>query len=488
VARPRAASHYVCQACAAAFPRWEGQCRSCGAWNSLVETLLRAPARGSGARLGRSSTAISSLTAASPRPLRSIDPTGLTRRRTGLAEVDRLLGGGIVPGSLVLLGGEPGIGKSTLTLQVAAALAAADAPAADPAVASAGGPVLYASAEESSSQLLLRASRLGLVDGAAGTSLTVMEGTAVDGIIAAAESQRPTFLVVDSIQTVSVDELDGPAGSVGQVRESAARLGAFARQAGVPVLLVGHVTKDGTLAGPRTLEHLVDVVLMLEGERYGSLRLLRALKNRYGSTDEVGVMEMTAAGLRELQDTAAAFLGNGLRSAPGVAVAAILEGSRPLLVEVQALVAPAGLGPPRRTVAGLDVNRLVLLIAVLARRGGIDVSARDVYASLTGGLAVSEPALDLALALALAASQRDQPVPADMLACGEVSLLGEIRPVPGLERRLREAARLGFRRALVPVSSDATSVASQAGLELIGVHTLPEALERAFETGTGTSG
>jgi DNA repair protein RadA/Sms len=254
------------------------------------------------------------------------------------------------------------------------------------------------------------------------------------------------------------------------------------------VLLVGHVTKDGTLAGPRTLEHLVDVVLMLEGERYGSLRLLRALKNRYGSTDEVGVMEMTAAGMREVQDTAAAFLGSGQRTAPGVAVAAILEGSRPLLVEVQALVAPAGLGPPRRTVAGLDVNRLVLLIAVLARRGGVDVSARDVYASLTGGLSVGEPALDLPLALAVAASQRDQPIPPDMLACGEVSLLGEIRPIPGLERRLRGAARLGFRRALVPASSAASSGATGEGLGLIGVSTLQEALERAFETGTGTTG
>jgi len=481
VARSRAASEYVCQACAAAFPRWEGQCRSCGAWNSLVETLVRAPARAPGSRAGPGAGPV--LTASVPRPLRAVDPAALTRRVSGFGEVDRLLGGGLVPGSLLLLGGEPGIGKSTLTLQVAAALAAVDTAGASP-----GGTVLYASAEESSSQLLLRASRLGLVDGAAGASLSVMESTAVDAIIAAATVQRPTLLVVDSIQTVSVDELDGPAGSVGQVRESAARLGAYARESGVPVLLVGHVTKDGTLAGPRTLEHLVDVVLMLEGERYGSLRLLRALKNRYGSTEEVGVMEMTVAGLREVTDTAAAFLGSGQRTAPGVAVAAILEGSRPLLVEVQALVAPAGMGPPRRTVAGLDVNRLVLLIAVLARRGGIDVSTRDVYASLTGGLTVSEPALDLPLALAIAASQRDRPVSADTLACGEVSLLGEIRPVPGLERRLREAARLGFRRALVPATSAPRSGSATVDLELVRVSTLREALDHALEVGTGTSG
>jgi DNA repair protein RadA/Sms len=255
------------------------------------------------------------------------------------------------------------------------------------------------------------------------------------------------------------------------------------------VLLVGHVTKDGTLAGPRTLEHLVDAVLMLEGDRYGSLRLLRALKNRHGSTDEVGVMEMTAGGLHAVPDMAAAFLGSGRREAPGVAVASVLEGSRPLLVEVQALVAPAaGLGPPRRTVAGLDVNRLVLLIAVLARRGGIDVASRDVYASLAGGLTLSEPALDLPLALAIAASQRDKALPVDMLACGEVSLLGEVRPVRGLDRRLREAARLGFGRALVPAAPGVADGGLPTGLELVRVGTLREALDAAFGRPTGTFG
>ena len=373
------------------------------------------------------------------------------RLPTGVAEVDRLLGGGLVPGSLLLLGGEPGIGKSTLVLQVAGALAAGSAVSGPGRTSGHGvgagtqGGVLYASAEESAAQLHLRASRLGLTAGPASSALSVLASTDVDAIIAAATALRPSLLVVDSIQTVALDDLDGPAGSVGQVRESAARLGSFARDQAVPVLLVGHVTKDGTLAGPRTLEHLVDAVLMLDGDRYASLRLLRALKNRHGSTDEVGVLEMTPDGLREVQDAAAAFLGHGSRTAPGVSVAAILEGSRTLLVEVQALVAPAGFGPPRRTVAGLDVNRLVLLIAVLARRGGVDVVSRDVYASLTGGITVSEPALDLPLALAIAASHRDQAIAGDLLACGEVSLLGEVRPVPGLERRLREAARAGFR-------------------------------------------
>jgi DNA repair protein RadA/Sms len=479
VAGAKASSEYVCQTCAATFPRWEGQCRACGAWNSLVETLVAPAERRARAR------ATSPLPAASePRPLATLAAEPLRRRVTGLAEVDRLLGGGLVPGSVLLLGGEPGIGKSTLVLQIAGALAASVAEDASQAT------VLYASAEESAAQLHLRAARLGLTGGPADGTLTVLAGTDVASIVTAAAAESPALLIVDSIQTVEVDGLDGPPGSVGQVRESAIQLGSLAREQGLPVLLVGHVTKDGSLAGPRTLEHLVDAVLMLEGDRYGSLRLLRALKNRHGSTEEVGVLEMTAAGLTAVQDPAAAFLGSGQRAAPGVAVAAVLEGSRPLLVEVQALVAPAGgIGPPRRTVAGLEANRLALLIAVLARRGGIDVSGRDVYASLAGGLTVAEPALDLALALAVAASQRDQALPADLLVCGEVSLLGEIRPVRGLDRRLREAARLGFRRALIPAGSGAgAGTPLPDGLELLRVATLREALEVAFEPAFGTSG
>jgi DNA repair protein RadA/Sms len=472
VAPARASSEYVCQACAAGFPRWEGQCRSCGAWNTLVETRRRPSERRLNAGVAPRSPALA------PRPLGEVGATAVVRRPTGLAEVDRLLGGGIVPGTVVLLGGEPGIGKSTLVLQMAAALA-------EQAAAGSGqATVLYASAEESAGQLHLRAQRLGLTGGTADGALQVLGGSDVGAIVTAAAAELPALLVVDSIQTVELDGLEGPPGSVGQVRESAAQLGAFARDHGVPVLLVGHVTKDGTLAGPRTLEHLVDVVLMLDGDRYGTLRLLRALKNRHGSTEEVGVMEMTTTGLHAVRDTATAFLGEGDRAAPGVAVAAVLEGTRPLLVEVQALVAPAGMGPPRRTVSGLDKNRLSLLVAVLARRGGIDVSNRDVYASLAGGLTATEPALDLPLALAIAASQRDQALPRDLLVCGELSLLGEVRPVSGLDRRLREAARLGFGRALVPARGDVAA----AGLELVRAGTLREAIERGFATATGTSG
>jgi DNA repair protein RadA/Sms len=416
-------------------------------------------------------------------PLASLTVGDTSRTATGITEVDRLLGGGLVRGSLLLLGGEPGIGKSTLVLQVAGSVAAGAERSAERDRS-----VLYASAEESAGQLHLRAERLGLTSGPAASGLAVLASTDVDAIIATAVAERPDLLVVDSIQTVLVEGLDGPPGSVGQVRESATRLGAYAREHDVPVLLVGHVTKDGALAGPRTLEHLVDAVLMLEGDRYGSLRLLRALKNRHGSTEEVGVMEMTATGLREVNDAAAAFLGSGSRAAPGVAAAAIVEGSRALLVEVQALVAPAGMGPPRRTVAGVDSNRLALLLAVLARRAGVDVSGRDVYASLAGGLAATEPALDLPLALAVASSHRDMPIAADTLAFGEVSLLGEIRPARGMDRRLREAARLGFRRALVPPASATGEPAVDHRIEVVPVATLVEAMTYAFASDGSTSG
>jgi DNA repair protein RadA/Sms len=454
-----------------------------------VETVIGPAARRDAERAARRSSGVRAGTA-EVRALAALEARPLTRLSTGIAEVDRLLGGGLVPGSLVLLGGEPGIGKSTLVLQMAAAIADGLSEGVPGRGSDAGSSrVLYASAEESAAQLHLRAARLALVDGAAGQALAVLGDTDVETIIEAALVHRPAVLIVDSIQTVAIEELDGPPGSVGQVRGSAARLGAFAHEHGISVLLVGQVTKDGSIAGPRALEHLVDAVLTLDGERYGSLRLLRALKNRHGATDEVAVLEMTEAGLREVADPVGAFLGrrDGV-PAPGAIAAALLEGSRSLFVEVQALVAPAGLGPPRRTVAGLDGNRLALLIAVLARRGGVDVGSRDVYASLTGGLAVSEPALDLPLALAIASSRRDQAIAAGTLACGEVSLLGEVRPVPGLERRLREAARLGFERAIVPVDPSLRRGRSIKGLEVVEVPSLREALVQAFLSASGTTG
>ncbi len=385
-----------------------------------------------------------------------------------------------MPGSIVLLGGEPGIGKSTLLLQAAAGVAGS-------------GRVLYASGEESAAQVRLRATRLGLVDGLAGEAVRVVAESSIDRIVELALAERPSLLVVDSIQTATVDELAGAAGSVGQVREAALRLMELAKGSGqgggangqagsgaIAVVLVGHVTKDGSLAGPRTLEHLVDAVIGLEGERFAALRLLRATKNRFGSTEEVGVLEMGEAGLTALGDPARAFLAEHEGGAPGSVVAPTLEGSRPLLVEVQALTASTAYGMPRRTASGLDQNRLALLVAVLGRRAGIGLGGHDVYANLAGGLALDEPALDLPLALALASSFRDRPVRSGTVAIGEVGLLGELRSVSGLERRLREAARLGFDRAIVPRASRGGSMPAIEGLEVVAVATLREAVERSL--------
>ena len=423
-----------------------------------------------------------------PEALARVADVDLPRLTVGLPELDRVLGGGLVPGSVVLVGGEPGIGKSTLLLQAAAGVAAA-------------GTVLYASGEESAAQVRLRATRLGLTDGPAGHAVRVVAESSIDRIVDLALAERPSLLIVDSIQTATVDELDGPAGSVGQVRESALRLMELAKANGsangsthgsaggpagpgsnaIAVVIVGHVTKDGSLAGPKTLEHLVDAVIGLEGERYATLRLLRSTKNRFGSTEEVGVLEMGEQGLTALGDPARAFLVEHEGRASGSIVAPTLEGSRPLLVEVQALTAATAYGTPRRTASGLDQGRLALLVAVLGRRAGIGLGSHDVYANLAGGLVLDEPALDLPLAIALASSFRDRPVRAGTVATGEVGLLGELRSVAGLERRLHEAARLGFSRAIVPRPSRGGAALEVEGLEVIAVGTLRDALDRALE-------
>jgi DNA repair protein RadA/Sms len=454
-------SRYVCQACGESFLRWEGQCRACAAWNSLVETVVREPRR----------PAVSSSAGpqAQPIALGSVVEPDLPRRPLGIGELDRVLGGGLVEGSVVLVGGEPGIGKSTLLLQAAAGIAAS------------GGRVLYATGEESAAQLRLRADRLGLLQRPAGDGIRVVAEAEVGRIAEIAQSERPQVVVVDSIQTATVAELDGPAGSVGQVRESALRLMELAKGQAIAVVLVGHVTKDGSLAGPKTLEHLVDAVLALEGDRYAALRLVRASKNRFGSTEEVGVFEMGEAGMSEVSDPARAFLAEHDEPAPGSVVAPTLEGSRPILVEVQALVSPGALGSPRRTASGVDPNRVALLVAVLGRRAGIGLASHDVYLNLAGGLAVDEPGLDLPVAVALASSLRDRPVGERTVAIGEVGLLGELRPVGGLERRLREAARLGFRRAVVPRASHGAPLPDVGGLEIVAVGSLREAIAAALD-------
>jgi DNA repair protein RadA/Sms len=453
----KATSRFVCQSCGDDFLRWEGQCRSCGTWNSLVETVVRAP---SGAA-ARRREAVAVGPGASPIPLADIGEADVPRLVTGIGELDRVLGGGFVPGSLVLVGGEPGIGKSTLLLQVAAGL---------------GAPVLYATGEESAAQVRLRAARLGLLAGDPGQRVQVVAEHDVGTIVEAARLLRPAAVIVDSIQTMTVDELDGAAGSVGQVRESTVRLMDFAKGEGIAVILVGHVTKDGSIAGPKTLEHLVDAVVAVEGERYAALRLVRAAKNRFGSTEEVGVFEMAGRGLLEVTDPARAFLAEHAEPAPGSVVAPTLEGSRPILVEVQALVAPAGYGTPARKASGVDPNRLGLLVAVLGRRAGIGLGSHDVYANLAGGLTVAEPGLDLPLALALASSLRDRPIAPGTVVIGEVGLLGELRPVSGLERRLREAARLGFTAAIVPPAGRGGAIPNLPGLSIREVATLREAV------------
>ena len=429
-------SVYVCQQCGSAAPKWSGQCAACGAWNTLVETVLPGGGRGArgassrGARGGAGSAA----EAASGRveAIAAVSSAEAERLATGIGEVDRVLGGGLVPGSIVLLGGDPGIGKSTLLLQLAARLARG------------GAPVLYVTGEESSRQVRGRAERVGaVVEGLSLLATTELE-SAVDVIAAT----RPALAVVDSVQTLASADLGGPAGSVGQVREVAGRLAEVAKAGSTCVALVGHVTKEGTVAGPRTLEHLVDAVIYLEGERLGTTRLIRAAKNRYGSTDEVGVLEMRGDGLVEVPDASRFFIESEQPPVAGSAVTIALEGTRPLAVEIQALVAPAGYGSPRRATTGIDTNRVLMLIAVLARHAGLNLTGHDVYVNVAGGLRIEEPAADLAVAAALASSLRERAVRSGTVLAGELALSGRVRAASRGERRLTEARRLGFDRLI----------------------------------------
>lgn len=384
---------------------------------------------------------------------------------TGFDELDRVLGGGLVPGSVVLLGGDPGIGKSSLLLQSCQRLAAA------------GRRVLYVSGEESVAQIKLRAQRLG----AASPGLLLLAENDLEAILAAAGRTEPVVMVVDSIQTVYKPDLPSAPGSVGQVRGCAADLLALAKGRDLTVLLVGHVTKEGQLAGPRVLEHIVDTVLYFEGDQHHAYRILRATKNRFGSTNEIGVFEMWAEGLREVLNPSAAFLSERAADAPGSAVVCAMEGTRPLLVEVQALVTPTVFGMPRRTAAGVDYNRMVVLLAVLEKRAGLHLSSQDVYVSVAGGVSIDEPAIDLGIAAAVASSLRDRPVDAGTVAIGEVGLAGEIRAVPQLGKRILEAARLGFTRCVLPRGVATEPAAS--GIQLEAVSHLAEALATLITTG-----
>jgi DNA repair protein RadA/Sms len=448
VARP--ATIFTCSACGAASPKWLGRCTACGEWNTLVEE--RAPAGRAGAagaapgRLGEAGAARAA--AGRPVALRDVRAERARRLRTGIGELDRVLGGGLVPGSLVLLGGAPGIGKSTLTNMALGHLAAA------------GRRTLYVSGEESAAQIRLRAERLG----AAALDVPVLAETDLDTVLATLDAERPDACVVDSVQTLHGAALDGAPGTVGQVREVATRVTEVAKRSGTAVVLVGHVTKEGALAGPRVLEHLVDCVLQFEGERERTYRTVRALKNRFGSTNDVGVFEMRAGGLVEVLDASARFVGEATR-APGSVVLAAMEGSRPLLVEVQALVSPSELVPPRRVCAGLDRNRLALVLAVLARHAGVAVGAADVFVNVVGGVRVDEPGADLAVALAVAGAAKGVATRPAPLACfGEIGLTGELRSVAHAERRLAEAAKFGLQTTVSPASAPTLRSALRAAL------------------------
>lgn len=402
--------------------------------------------------------------AARAQTLATVDRSLAERITVPIAEFDRVLGGGLVPGSLVLIGGDPGIGKSTLVLQIAGALAGI------------AGSVLYVSAEESVHQLKLRADRLGIN----GDELWVLAETNLSEVLAAAEQQRPGLLIVDSIQTVYVDEITAAAGSVSQVRDCTARLMQWAKPRGIPVMIVGHVTKEGTIAGPRVLEHMVDSVLYLEGDRFHQYRILRAVKNRFGSTDEVGVFEMAQMGLQEVRNPSEAFLEERSSGAAGSTVAVTVEGTRPILVEIQALTTATSFGMPRRSANGLDSHRLQLLVAVLQKRVGLGLGNQDIYANVVGGLRLAEPAIDLAVAMAVASSFRDVPVDPGTVAIGEIGLSGELRSVSQAERRVTEAARLGFSRVILPSASYRRSRTTDFGVELIPVASVANALDAAF--------
>jgi DNA repair protein RadA/Sms len=421
----RARSVYRCAECGHDHPKWVGRCEACGEWNSVAEEPVESGRKGAKAQRRKSDAA------SIPLALADVEEARLIRWTTGLPEFDFVLGGGIVPGSMALIGGEPGIGKSTLLLQVAARLRGA------------GRHVLYASGEESPEQIRLRADRL-IED--AGPVLVLGE-TRLDAILDATRSTRSELLVLDSIQTVYTEALESAPGSVGQVRECAAHLMRFAKETGTAVVVVGHVTKGGTIAGPKTLEHIVDTVLYFEGESSLDYRLLRATKNRFGSVDELGVFSMTEHGLAAVPNPSAVFLAARSAETSGSAVTALMEGTRPVLVEVQALAAPSGYGTPQRVATGIDPKRLAVLLAVLERRGGANFAQLDVFVQVTAGVRLREPGADLAVAAALLSSLHNRPTPADSLYLGEIGLGGEVRPIGGLERRLAEASRLGFRRA-----------------------------------------
>ena len=445
-------TYYQCQGCGHASPKWLGKCPDCGSWNSFVEEKSISP--------GRRTSGIDTLGKTAPVALGAIDTVSESRTPTGLQEFDRVLGGGVVPGSVVLVGGDPGIGKSTLLLQTFSGLSKKS------------GKLLYVSGEESPRQIKMRADRLAVNAG----NIILLPETSLEGILDAAAKLSPEAMVVDSIQTVYTQEMLSAPGSVGQVRECSAKLMLFAKRSGIPVFIVGHVTKEGTIAGPRVLEHIVDTVLYFEGDRGHSYRILRTMKNRFGSTNEIGVFEMSDAGLREVENPSELFLSERPRNVSGSAVVASLEGTRPLMVEVQALVSQTNFGMPRRTSIGVDFNRVNLLIAVLEKRAGLHLGGMDVFINVVGGLKIMEPAVDLGIVATVSSSVKEVPVDPRTCVFGEVGLSGEVRAVAQAESRLREAAKIGFKKAIVP-AGNAEKIKNDQGLEIMGVRDVEACIE-----------
>jgi DNA repair protein RadA/Sms len=448
---------FVCQECGAQAGKWAGKCNDCGAWNSLVEERAEPATAAAAAGTNRYAQFGS---AAGARLYADVEISSATRLSTGIGEFDRVLGGGIVPGSLVLLGGEPGIGKSTLLLQAAAHFAREV------------GPVLYASGEESEHQIKSRGDRLGV--GAA--PLYLLSETCIERILEEIARLKPSMVIVDSVQTVFSLKFQSAPGSIGQVREAATQFLFAAKGQNIPTVLVGHITKDGSLAGPKVLEHVVDTVLYFEGERHHSHRVVRAVKNRFGAASELGVFEMTGTGLRPVPNPSKLFLSERAPGTPGSAVLCCVEGSRPILVEVQALVSTSTYGNARRMAVGIDQNRLSLLLAVLEKRAGLTLAGDDVYVNIAGGMSIEEPAADLSIVAAVASSVRNRPLAPATAVFGEVGLSGEIRGIPQAGLRVREAAQMGFTRLVMPSANVDPSEA--AGIELVGVKTVGEALDQ----------
>ena len=451
----KAKSVFFCTECGNETPKWAGRCPSCGAWNTLVEQSVSDTAKPKASGRSRSLRA-------KARPIGELDTAQEIRFPTGMGELDRVLGGGAVQGSLVLVGGAPGIGKSTLMLQICGKL-------------SENAKILYVSGEESPRQLKLRADRLGVQS----DKLYVLSETCLGDVLQTVEEEKPDVLIVDSIQTLYLDSLESPAGSVAQVRACTMELMQLAKGEGITVFVIGHVNKEGSIAGPKVLEHMVDCVLYFEGDQSMSYRILRAAKNRFGSTNEIGVFEMEDSGLREVTNPSEMLLSGRPTNTPGTCVVGVMEGSRTVLAEVQALVTPSGYSGARRNANGIDYNRAMLLLAVLEKRAGFSLSSCDAYINVVGGLRLDEPATDLAVILAIASSYKDLPVGSDLAAVGEVGLSGEIRSVSHLNQRLSEIARLGFRRCIIPahVRDD---VQKQNGLQTIPVKNIREALKAVF--------